>query len=158
MRVVFLAQQSDVVAQRDSRLNSALRVVEPPKHHIGVDQPEAARQEHAFAGRQAVVDARVVARTNPSTISRRSIASIVPITRGPPAAGSRPREAAAGSRRALAAIGLHEAVLLRIEALAAHIGMDIAAQLRQRSSGTVESYSSALLMARSKATQAITLE
>jgi hypothetical protein len=59
-------------------LEQRLRLVEASQHHIGVDQPEAARQ-NAPPGGSRRPNATVVALHKPPTIRRRSIASIVPV-------------------------------------------------------------------------------
>ena len=55
-RIVFLAQQADVVAQADETAKQPLGVVIAVLQHIDVDQPEAAGEERALARRQRIVD------------------------------------------------------------------------------------------------------
>ncbi len=54
-RVVFLAQQADVVAQRQQPVEQAARILPALLQDIGVDQPEAAGEERALPRRQAVI-------------------------------------------------------------------------------------------------------
>src|SRR5712691_200411 len=54
-RVVLLGQQADVVAQREDPLEQRARLVDAPEQHVRVGEPEAARDEHPFARRQAVL-------------------------------------------------------------------------------------------------------
>src|SRR5580698_9770082 len=54
VRVVFLGQQPHVVAQRQQALEQSESLVMPSQQHVIVDEPEAAREKRALAGRQAV--------------------------------------------------------------------------------------------------------
>ena len=53
-RVVFLRDQAEVVAEREQPLEEPARLVAPPLHQERVDEPERAREEHAFAARETV--------------------------------------------------------------------------------------------------------
>ncbi len=59
-RVVFLAQQSDIVAQREQPVEQRPRVRKTVLQDIGIDQPEAAGEEGALPRRQAVIGRRGV--------------------------------------------------------------------------------------------------
>src|SRR2546423_913299 len=52
--IILLAQKSDIVAQRDKLLEEPHGIIPAAEQQIGVRQPEAASEEGAFAGRQAV--------------------------------------------------------------------------------------------------------
>src|ERR1700684_3529722 len=54
VRIVFLRQQPNVVAQRQQALEQSPRLLVPPEQHVIVDQPEAAGEESALPRRQAV--------------------------------------------------------------------------------------------------------
>src|ERR1700722_13904613 len=54
MRIVFFSQQPAVVAQCQQALEYSPRLLVPSEQHIGVHEPEAAREESALPGRQAV--------------------------------------------------------------------------------------------------------
>src|SRR4029077_1950603 len=54
-RIILLAQESDIVAKRDKLLEQPHGIVAAAEQQIGVNQPEAARKERSFAGRQAVL-------------------------------------------------------------------------------------------------------
>ncbi len=56
LRIVFLAQQADIVAKPDQPPKQPLGLVESFLQNVGVDQPEAAGQERALARRQRVLD------------------------------------------------------------------------------------------------------
>src|SRR5262245_6662672 len=53
-RIVFLSQQPDVVRERQQSVEHDLRFFVPAGHRVSIREPEAARDEDAFAGRQAV--------------------------------------------------------------------------------------------------------
>ena len=83
LRVVFLRQQPHVVGQAEQALEVPPGLVGPALQDEVVDVPEAARQERAFARRQAV-DFRA-GRVPPDQAVRdkvRSIAATVPSIRG----------------------------------------------------------------------------
>ena len=52
--IVLLGEQADIVAQRQQAPEQRARFVHAPRQRIVVAQPVGARQEHPFAGRQAV--------------------------------------------------------------------------------------------------------
>src|SRR5260221_1670241 len=54
LRIIFLGQQPEVVAQPEQPLEQALRLPAMTEQYQVVGQPEAAGQESALAGRQAV--------------------------------------------------------------------------------------------------------
>ena len=159
--IVFLAQQADIVAERDQPLEQGVCVVEPAEHHIGIDQPEAARQERAFARRQPVVRARGVVAQHQTADHQAGARSPRPCRSRAdlPAAGSRPPAAAAGSHRAPCCRRTARSFLAGIEPASADLGVDcrraVRASARPGRRGRIPS---ALLIARSNATQAITFE
>ena len=113
-------------------LEQPLGVVAAAEQHVGVGQPEAAGEERALARRQAVaarsgVVAQHEAVDDQLALDRRDGAAM----RGSSGGGSRP--SASSSRLAsssLAAVGLHEAVALRVEAVRADVGVDLVAHVR----------------------------
>src|SRR4029079_18626250 len=54
-RLVFFAQEPDIVPQRQKMTEQLQRLLAAAQHQIGVGEPEAAREEHALAGRQAIL-------------------------------------------------------------------------------------------------------
>ena len=54
-RVVLLGQQSHVVSEREQPLAQRERLVDSPDQHVGVGQPEAARQKRSLPFRQPIV-------------------------------------------------------------------------------------------------------
>ena len=54
-RGVFLGEQPEVLRQGQQAVEQPVRVVDSAEQREVVDEPEAAREEGAFAGRQAVV-------------------------------------------------------------------------------------------------------
>ena len=55
-RIVFFAQQTDLVAKPDEAPKQAFGLVVTLLQNISVDQPEAAGQESAFARRQRILN------------------------------------------------------------------------------------------------------
>lgn len=53
--IIFFRQKPDIVADRKQPLEQAQRIVAAADHAEGVDEPEAAGEERAFAWRQPVV-------------------------------------------------------------------------------------------------------
>ena len=56
-RIVLFGEQSDIVAQGQQSVEQLFRLLHPADQAIGVHQPEAAGEESAFAGGQAVLRA-----------------------------------------------------------------------------------------------------
>src|SRR5207302_1177837 len=59
-KIVLLAEQADIIAQAQQAIEQVSRLLEPLLQDIGIDQPEAAGQEGALAGRQTVLHLRGV--------------------------------------------------------------------------------------------------
>ena len=53
-RIIFFAQQTDVIAKADQALEQVDRVRSAILHHINVRKPEAAGEKRAFSGWQSV--------------------------------------------------------------------------------------------------------
>src|SRR5215211_5470630 len=56
-RIIFLAQEAEIVAEAEQPLEQLLRIVDAAEQHVGVREPKTAGEERALARRQAVVAA-----------------------------------------------------------------------------------------------------
>ena len=148
-------------ASASSRSNNCARFVVPAGHRVGVREPEAAREEGAFAGRQAVVDrSRVVAQHEAVAQQALLDGATVPTTRG--SSGGRKPTRGISSRLASSSFEPYACTKRCSSAskpVLADVGVDRVARSRASCSiGPVSPNSSALLMPRSNATHAITFE
>ena len=144
------------------RSNSRTASSRAADHQISIDQPEAAGQEHALARRQAVVG---FCRCRSAAPGRRAVSSRSIASHGADDARVIGRQEADRRQQQQAGVELLGAVGLRtkLPSSSSKPRSQTSSWMRsrisrQRSTGPGSSYSSALLMARSKATQAIALE
>ena len=89
LRIILFSKQADVVAKLQQALEQRRCFGVAVLQHVIVGQPEAAREKYAFTRRQTVVAAGSIAAQKSVEHELRSIAAMVPVTRGSSAAGTR---------------------------------------------------------------------
>ena len=125
-RIVFLGQQSDVIAQCQQPIEQVPRIVQSAEHRVGIDEPEAASQKNTLARLQAVVgDGSVIAHheavLQQARFDRGHRADEARVLRGNEAEG---RQLQQGRIEQPAAIGLHETAERAVKSFLADIVMD----------------------------------
>src|ERR1051326_727971 len=129
-QIVFLAEQAHVVGPRDEPLEHALGLLDASGERIGVDQPEAARQECTLARRQPVLGrAGVVAQhqtiDQELALDRRDRAAHARVLRGQETERGNQQQA----RIEIAgAVALHETAEVLVETVAADVRVNLGAQ------------------------------
>src|SRR5215475_3450574 len=126
LRIVFFAQQADIIAQLEQAIEQRPRIMQSALQHIGINQPEAASQESPLARCKAVLGFLGVVAHHESVYQQ------VPLDRIDCAADPRViggQKAGAWQQqkariKLFAPIALHEAPKLMVEAAAANIGMN----------------------------------
>src|SRR5919204_1472941 len=130
LRVVLLGEQAEVGAEREEPLEELPRLVEPALEREVVDEPEGARQEGSFAGRQAVDRHRLLVRlvaldeavADELALDRRHRADHARVVGGEEA-DERDHEQARVDP--LAAVEADEGVELGVEAATEHLVVDL---------------------------------
>ena len=162
--VVLLREHADVVLQAAETLEQLARFVLASDEREVVDQPERRQQERPLAGRETVdrvVVGRRVALHEPVdhqlALDRLDGADDPRIARRQEADAGEHEQAGVELVRAVV---LHEAVLLRVEALLADLGLHLVGELAppiDRQLGAARA-ARAIFAARSNATHAITFD